>query len=69
MSIECLRCGKCCKGCEFLIKTFDVTSCLVYNSRLGRKVKRNKHVCVMRVDQNEIIDGCPYNELINEKKA
>ena len=59
---KCLRCGKCCKGCEYLIKGL-ITRCSVYETRLGRKIKRNRFVCVMRNNLKENFEGCPYNEM------
>ena len=67
--VECLRCGKCCfysfngkiKKCRFLIFLSNKkTSCRIYKNRLNTEIDKGFY-CINRIEDNRIIDGCPYN--------
>lgn len=63
---KCVRCGKCCKGCRFLMRLQSgKTFCRIYPNRIGTIVS-DKLVCVPRkeqFDENgniEHFEGCPF---------
>ena len=73
--IKCLKCGKCCfikesnKYCKYLIRLKNgKTLCRIYNNRIKTKIHSNPDkYCGMREWQTDIIDGCPYNEVLNNE--
>jgi hypothetical protein len=75
----CLRCGECCyfeiegkrHKCKYLVKFPNgKTICKIYKTRLGTIIyKDSKYsvTCGLREEQENFIQGCPYNKLILRK--
>lgn len=73
---ECNHCGKCCQfvykgvkyNCPYLKMDQDgKSSCEIYETRIGTIIFQapdKTFVCGYRVQQNEKIDDCPYNDLL-----
>ena len=73
MAVDCVRCGQCCvmrvgdieKECPYLLRFGKLTSCRVYNSRLGRKIGvigGRVFRCGLRSMSDRDFVGCPQNK-------
>lgn len=65
---KCLRCGRCCingdEKCQYLIqKEGKKAYCRIWKTHAGHSIgKKTKGVCLPRILDDRIIEGCPYNE-------
>ena len=80
--VTCNRCSRCChykhngklKKCKYLIMLGkNLSSCRIYNNRLGTLLDTNDDgtliVCTERIKVKDKYEGCPYNEIKQENRT